>query len=185
LQSNLDIVAPDGRLRNSTRGIVAGNVVVIEDTSIVIEPGDEIRRKLPNGREEVFTAHDPRYYKQFGGYYQIKISRKRDYTQGTGGHYINVSGHNARVNIGSVDQFSNVVHDGTVFRDQRVAIESIPSEKDRASLQHAVGRMERASDSESFKAAYQDFISLAADHMTILAPLIPALPCCSDPFRRA
>jgi len=177
-KADLDIVAPDGSVRCTARGIVSGNSITIDDTSILIEPRDEIRRKLPNGREEVFVVTEPTYFDGFHGipaHYQIKITRKGDYPQGTGGHYINVSGHNARVNIGSVDQSSNVVHDGSVFRDLRLALQGITPEQERAALQDAADRMEKAKDSAGRLAAYKAFVSLAADHMAILAPFIPAL----------
>ena len=35
--------------------------------------------------------------------------------------------------------------------------------------------MERARDSGGFANAYKEFITVAADHMTVLAPLVPAL----------
>lgn len=177
-QSELEIVAPDGTLRASTRGIFGKKQVTILDASVVIEPGDEIRRKLPNGREEVFAVRDPRFLEQHlhvPARYLVSVSRKGAVVQGTGGHYINVIGVNARVNIESVDQSTNVVHGDSVFGGLYAAIETVPSAEDRVTLRDAARRMESAQSTRSFKVAYQEFLSLAADHMTIIAPFIPAL----------
>jgi hypothetical protein len=58
---------------------------------------------------------------------------------------------------------------------RKVIEEDVPSEKDKAALKDLVQHMENAQDRESFTRAYQDFIYLAAAHMTIIAPFLPAL----------
>jgi hypothetical protein len=178
--SDIDIVAPDGTVRCSTRGVVADNSILIEDASITVEPGDEIRRKVPNGREEVFTVHDPRFYPAWQGFadhYQIKVSRKGAYPKGTGGYYsINVSGNNARVNIGSVDQSKNIVSEQAVFGNLRSAIQgALTNNDERRELLACVDAMETAQGRESFIAKYQRFMDLAATHVSVIAPFLPAL----------
>jgi len=42
-------------------------------------------------------------------------------------------------------------------------------------LQEKVTELEKAQGTTGFMAQYQEFMALAANHMTILAPFIPAL----------
>lgn len=79
--SDIDIVAPDGSVRHRTKGSVDAKAkeVRIQDPSIVIQVGDEIRRLLPNGVEETFEVIDPVFYQRnsvFPAHYQVKVKRK-------------------------------------------------------------------------------------------------------------
>src|SRR5258706_9478467 len=117
--SKLDIVASDGTLRSSTEGVVSDKSILIEDTSQVIEVGDEMRRILPNGREEVFVVEDPAFKEKFhsiDAHYQVKVRKKGTFPRHTGGNYsLHVTGNNSRVNIASTDRSTNVVVEGDVF----------------------------------------------------------------------
>ena len=42
-------------------------------------------------------------------------------------------------------------------------------------LVHQVDQMEAAAGTSGFAAEYKDFIGLAADHMTVFTPFLPAL----------
>src|SRR5690242_168973 len=61
--SDIDIVAPDGTVRAHVQGYYAheGKMIFIEDLSIDIQPDDEVRRILPNGKEEAFIVVNPLY----------------------------------------------------------------------------------------------------------------------------
>jgi hypothetical protein len=102
-QSDIDIVAPDGTVRHRTKGLVDAKSVTLPDPSIVIQPGDEIRRRIPSGVEEAFEVVDPVFHERFHGipaHYQIKVRKKGTFPSGQGGNYsLHVSGQNARVNI--------------------------------------------------------------------------------------
>jgi hypothetical protein len=88
----------------------------------------------------------------------------------------NVSGSNARINIGSTDVSTNVVHQHTPFSEVREAIESgVADGVERAELLQRLAELERAKDGKSAMERYQAFVTTAANHMTILAPLLPAL----------
>jgi hypothetical protein len=180
-QSELKIVAPDGTVRSVERGLVQSKLVIIPNKAAVVHVGDEIRRTLPNGVEETFEVLDPIYYDQshaIPSHYQVKISRKGSFPAGTGGHFtFNVSGPNARVNFGSHDHSRNIVADHSVFGDLKSAIKSAPTNSDEQSrLIALVEDMETQTGSRSsFLSAYQRFIASAANHMTIIAPFLPAL----------
>lgn len=172
------IVAPDGSERCRVTAYFAGSVFIVEDMKAIMEPGDEIRRHLPNGRDDVYRIDDPSLYDtgRMPAHYQVKVSRKGSYEHATGGYYVNVTGPNARVNIGSTDNSTNVVNSGDVFGDMRQAIEAgVQDPARREEILAAIGRAEKARGTPGFLAAYQQIVSVAADHLGILLPFLPAL----------
>lgn len=181
-QTELTIVSPDGAIRSLEKGIVDSKQVTIPNKNAVILVGDEIRRKLPNGIEETFEVVDPVFYDGMHGaippHFQIKIRRKGSFPAGTGGHFtFNVSGHNARVNIGSHDHSHNVVADNAVFGKLKDALRTkLPDSEERSRLLQLIEKMEnKTNDRVGFISAYQTFISSAANHMTLIAPFLPTL----------
>lgn len=178
-RTKIDIVAPDGTLRCSTAGIITEHEVQIPDTSIDVEPGDEVRRPLPNGKEEVYLVENAVFHERFHqiqAHYSLKIRRKGYFPRHTGGHYIHVAGPNARVNLASTDNSTNIVNSGSVFGDLMAAIEKgVADPSDKATLLGAADQMQKAADPSLRLDAYQRLIAAAANHMTIIAPFLPAL----------
>ncbi|MCK4165246.1 hypothetical protein GO281_04811 [Ralstonia solanacearum] len=179
-QEDMEVVSPAGEIRCRVKGAFTGSMILVSDTSADIRLGDEIRRQLPNGKEEVFTVDDPTFYSSgpFGPHYQVKVSRPKVVEKNTGGHYsVSVSGNNARVNIHSNDHSVNLVTDSDLFQKMRQTIEDkIGNATDRLEILKAIGHMESAKDDKvSFGKNYQAFISSAAAHMSIVAPFLPAL----------
>ena len=181
-QSDLDIVAPDGTLRARTKGIVHREKITLPDTSIVILVGDEIRRTLPNGTEETFTVIDPTYHQAFHtipAHFDVKIQRKGNFPKGTGGHYtIHVSGANSRVNLHSIDNSNNTLHaSGDVFSNASDALRrAVSDHQELAHLTQLLDEMKNSSEDKGhYLSVYQKFVTAAANHMTVLAPFIPAL----------
>ncbi len=88
----------------------------------------------------------------------------------------NVQGPNARVNIDSVDNSTNVVHQGVPFSELRKAIESGVSDGiGRTAILERLSDLEGATDRESGSKKYQAFIAAAANHMALVGPYLPAL----------
>jgi hypothetical protein len=88
----------------------------------------------------------------------------------------NVQGPNARVNIDSTDNSTNVVHHGVPFSELRQAIESgVSNGIERAAILERLSELERATDRESGSKKYQAFISTASNHMALIGPYLPAL----------
>lgn len=159
-------------------GLFSGSSVVIDDMNVVMEPGDELRRRLPNGLGDVYRIDDPRFFDARGmpRHYQVKLSRKGSFQHGTGGHYINVTGPNARVNINSTDNSTNIVNSGDVFGVMRQAVKAgVADPIRRGEIVAAINEAEAARGSTGFTAAYQKIVSVAADHLGILLPFLPAL----------
>jgi len=181
-RSDISIVAPGGVERAKTRAVMTGELAVIDDVRIVVEPGDEIRRTLPNGREEVFAVSEATYYDAMPGgaipaHYQVKYRRKGEFAPNTGGHYtVNVSGANARVNINSQDNSINTVSSGNIFQDMRQALSGADiGFVDRAILNDLIDRMEEEQRKPGFGDAYQKFIAAVGAHVNIVAPFLPYL----------
>ncbi|CAG0974391.1 hypothetical protein MTYP_01409 [Methylophilaceae bacterium] len=89
----------------------------------------------------------------------------------------NVSGSGARVNINSTDSSVNIISTevSKVFAQVREAVDRIPDPAQRGEIERTVNEMEQAHGSSGFLQKYQAFIASAANHMTILAPVIPAV----------
>jgi hypothetical protein len=176
----IEIISPEGELRCRVKGAFTGTMVLIDDANADVRVGDEIRRQLPNGKEEAFVVDDPAFYSggPFGAHYQVKVSRPKVFDKHTGGHYaVNVSGNNARVNIHSSDHSVNLVSGGDLFDQIRRKVENeVGASLERDVLLDAITRLESArNDKTSFAQSYQAFITSAAAHMTIVAPFLPAL----------
>jgi hypothetical protein len=87
-----------------------------------------------------------------------------------------LSGANAQLHQNSVDNSTHISGDGSIFETIEAEVRSKVDGKDEqdrvlAELDH----IRTAVDRPSKLAAYQAFITSAANHMTILAPFLPAL----------
>lgn len=86
-----------------------------------------------------------------------------------------VSGPNARANLGSTDQSTNQIVQGDVFGDLKTAIERGVSGDDQFRLLAALSEMRSKRGESGFADAYQRFVTAAANHMQLVAPFLPAL----------
>jgi hypothetical protein len=177
-KSDLKIISPEGNIRSIERGLVDRKQIIIENTKAVILVGDEIRRTLPNGLEETFEVLDPVCYTGMLAHYEVIYRRKGAFPSGTGGNLtFNVTGPNARVNFNSHDESRNIATGDNVFADLKQKIEADVSDAQvRSRLLSLIEDMEKnANNRSAFTASYQQFISAAANHMTLIAPFLPAI----------
>ena len=90
----------------------------------------------------------------------------------------NLIGPNARVNIQSSDSSTNVVsvESAVLFDNLRQAIQKSSLDSTVAQqLIQTVTEMQSAAGTKTFGEHYKEFIAVAADHMTLVAPFLPAL----------
>src|SRR6478735_5600007 len=90
----------------------------------------------------------------------------------------NVSGPNAKINIQSTDLSTNIVNveSAALFDKLRNVIqESIQDADAIKRLSEQVDAMQAAAGTKTFLGAYQQFVSVAADHLTLFPPFWPAL----------
>lgn len=96
----------DGTRHEKISALVTAKSVLIPDVSLPIEIGDAILRPMPSGLVERLTVSDPGYHAAFHGmaaHYQVKYRKGESRPAGQPGYVVTVSGDNAKVNIGSVD----------------------------------------------------------------------------------
>ncbi|TCT10822.1 hypothetical protein EDC26_10141 [Paralcaligenes ureilyticus] len=89
----------------------------------------------------------------------------------------NLTGTGARINVNSTDHSVNNISNeiSNVFAQVRDAVAQIPDDSAKEEIQQIVNKMEHAHGSNDFLQKYQAFVTAAADHITILGPVIPAL----------
>lgn len=96
----------------------------------------------------------------------------------------NLSGTGNRVNIDSTDSSVNVIEqaDPEVFRDLVAALNQNDVDQNiRQTLEPAIEEMRRAFGSTTFGEKYRAFLSLIADHIAVLGPIVgPFLPALGD-----
>ena len=183
MQDSVTLIKKDGQRFEGIRASVQPDKIFTDDTSIPLEEGDTFERTLPSGVVERYTVLDSGYHEGIGGipsHYQsevrkeTKIKPPRESTQ----IVYNLIGPNARVNIQSVDASTNLVEIGSedLFNMLRQTIESAVKDKSLcADLTEKVDELEQTQGTRKFTEKYREFITLAADHITVLAPFIPAL----------
>jgi hypothetical protein len=130
----------------------------------------------------LFTPEEQLFWHQQVGYV---ISRYNAHMQAIEGArpqqpssvIYDVSGTNARVNISSTDSSVNVVRVDVaeVFNQLRGVLVNIENEKDREVISKSIDDMESAYGSPDFLSRYKGFVSLAAVHVAVFAPFLPAL----------
>ena len=183
MTDTVSLIKRDGRRFEDIKASVQRNKIFIDNASIPVEEGDTYERILPSGIVERYTVLDAGYQEGIGGikaHYQsdvlkeTKIVPQRQATQVV----YNLIGPNARVNIQSVDTSTNLVEiePSELFEKLRAVIKhSITDEKVSAQLSEKVDELQQAQGTKTFVTKYQEFMALAANHITILAPFIPAL----------
>jgi hypothetical protein len=89
---------------------------------------------------------------------------------------INVHGPNARVNLDSIDNSTNVVRQDAPFLEVRKAVEEgVANGIERAAILKSLADLEHATEKESGAAKYAAFIAAAANHMQLILPFLPLL----------
>ena len=184
LNDIVTIVNSDGRIEN-VKASVQRKKIYLDDVSIPIEEGDLIERQLRNGRTEVMHVTDVHLWTGMGGipdYYEIEYERRsaRSKLARPGDVTVTVlDSLQPHININSTDQSVNVVHGQPhpVFDEIRALLQE--HLHDASNLDHiltSVDEMERSRNTpHEFTQAYKEFMSLAADHIAFLAPILPSL----------
>ena len=161
---------------------------IFEDSHIITfqvmvkyKNGQTILRKLPNGLFEQYVITKVSFKKGLMGHIPDSFEL---HFQDTGREPAevktivnNISGQNARVNINSTDNSKNQYNIGTedVFEKLPKLLKEIQNLSDRKELQRLTIEMQKSQGTPSFLNSYKEFMSLAANHVSILAPVLPVL----------
>lgn len=178
--SKLTLIKNNSSLSYSFEGVVSSETIFVDDTTIIIEENDIIERQLTNGAIESFLVHDRGYFEEFcdiPAHYQVKVKKTASpQLQMTNVTYNTITGNSGNVIFQSNDSSitSNLTkEENKIFESLRSEIES-KIENNHEILQ-LLTEMQNSAGHDSFKEKYNSFIQGAANHMTIIAPFIPAL----------
>ena len=187
LKDRVTLVKKDGRRCENLPASVQSGLIFTDNPKIPIEDGDQFERQLPSGIVDVFTVVDSGFYKRFHSipaHYQSKVRKNTAESPASPRPaaepqvVYNLTGPNARVNIQSSDSSTNVVsvESAVLFDNLREAIQksSLDSTSMRQLIRN-VDAMQSAVGTKTFGKRYKEFIAAAADHMTLVAPFLPAL----------
>lgn len=180
MTDTVSLVKRDGRRFEDIKASVQRDKIFIDDASIPVEEGDTYERTLPSNIVERYTVLDAGYYEGIASikaHYQSVVRKETKIEPQSQPIQVvyNLIGPNARVNIQSVDTSTNV-ESSELFEKLRGLIKhSISDETVSAQLSEKVDELQQAQGTKNFVTKYQEFMALAADHVTILAPFIPAL----------
>ena len=177
----IQVISPEGDIRCSVDAYGSGNLLIVDDVKNAdIEPGDEIRYQLPNGKDDVYEAVDPQFFNtrsSFPPHYQIKLRRKGAFPHGKEGYYnIKVEGNGSRVNINSQDSSKNIIGDGSKFEEISRAISSSDIEQHvKDNVISALKDLEKAQGQTDRSNHFQKFIALSSSVMSVVTPFLPYL----------
>ena len=178
------VLHEDGSKHENVRASVQKQQIFIDDVTIPLSIGDKIERALPSGQREVLLITNFQMWKgnrTIRDYYEIDYRREgvRQHQRQPTNVNLHVSDSpQARVNLYSNDQSQNIINGQSeqLFSQLRELLkESIADSHDLEVLLERVDDMERNQGTDDFTRAYKDFLATAADHISILAPVLPAL----------
>ncbi len=104
--------AEDGSRRENVRALVTNDSILIPDVSVPLASGDVILRRVPSGLVERLVVTNPGFHAKFHAipaHYKAQYRQDGEEPEGRPGYVVNMSGENARVNINSTDNSTNVV----------------------------------------------------------------------------
>lgn len=176
------LVKQDGTRVEGIQASVHGEKITVVDGSLPIEDGDTIERERPGVPVERYMVLDAGFENSFydiPARFHMKVRKETAIPRATSEptHTYNFHGPNSRVNHNSLDVSVNIASttSSQVFADLRSALQRVENANQRAELMARADAMESAQGSPGFLAQYQAFIAAVADHVTIVAPLLPAL----------
>ena len=183
MTDRITLVKKDGQRFPNLRASVQSKVILTDNPQIPIEDGDEFERTLPSGAVERFIVVDAGFHQGFHGmpsHYQSKVRKSTAplSTPRTQQVVYNLVGANSRVNIQSADSSTNIVNvqSSQLFADMRQAIQQSALDATVAQgLIQRVDALETAAGTPTFSQRYKEFIATAADHLSLVAPFLPAL----------
>lgn len=176
------LVKKDGSRTEGLTAVVQSHQITVYDKSLDIEEGDRIERRLPTGRVESYLILDTGFNSGMGlvsEFYQMKVRKESAIREEPDAPSViyNVTGPNSRINVNSSDSSINVadVNAAELFQRMREAAATLPDDGRRQMLVERIDGLEQSHGSGEFAEKYRDFVSLAADHMSLFTPFMPAL----------
>lgn len=178
-QSKVKLIKQDGR-SYVFKATVQTKLIFSTDVTLPIEEGDIIERAIANnGIKERYLILDRGFYDEFQGipaHYQMKVEKTTKPMRQLSNNTTTINAYgNAKVNYQSIDNSINrglTQEEAKQFDELYTTIESISNNAD---ILEGIKELQASAKDPSFKEKYINFVSVAADHMTVLAPFIPFL----------
>ena len=177
----VEVVKPNGQLFKGILAHVQPKLIFIEDTTVPVEEGDKIIRKLPNSLNEVYIVMDRGFYQAIKGlpaHYQIKVEKEYEGSLSKIAPQtiiVNNNGQHSKTNLNSVDNsVNNYNNQNEIFNELKKLVLNIPEES-RSDIIQSINDMQESCGKDGFMQKYNSFIQNAANHMTVFAPLMPVL----------
>ena len=183
MNDTVTVIHKNGARHENVRASVQKNKTFIADAKLPLSVGDLIERSLPSGQTEIHRCTNVHLWTGTGGipsYYEINYELEgaaRTYASPTVNVHISESPQ-AHINLNSTDQSRSFINRQSedIFSQIRDLIEERLSDSDDWDLLlERVEDMERNQGSSAFTESYKNFMSVAADHITVLAPVVPSL----------
>ena len=175
------VLHEDGSKNKNIRASVQKKQIFIDDATIPLSVGDRITRTLPSGQRETLVITNVQLWKgNFGisDYYEIDFSRE-GVQEGHPATVVHVSDSpQTRINFYSTDQSQTIINSQTeqvCSRIRELLRGSILDSHELEVLLERVDDIERNQGTDDFTRAYKDFLATAAGHISVLAPVLPAL----------
>ena len=161
-----------GEIFKNVKADVQSSKVFISDGTLPIEEGDYIYRELPNGLTEEYKIINRGYYSAFGrvpAHYQASIRRTVELLNREDVKSLNVNGNNNTI---IVDSPNTKIQIDNVFTEIAKELNKITDEDIKRISLEVLKEMENRKGTSSYKESYMKFISVLADHMTVITPFI-------------
>jgi hypothetical protein len=179
------LVKNDGR-NFDFKGLLTQGTLTTFNHTLLVEDGDTVERRLPNGTLERFHVLDTGFHPGLHSiqpHFQMEVEKlgtpipSLRASSGNVTNIYNVHGPNARVNLQSVDSSSNIATIGEteLFDKIRAAIEAGAFGLQRDQMMSAVTELQTSAGTGSFPDKFQKLLSVSANAMTVLGPFLPAL----------
>lgn len=153
--------------------------ILISDIKIPVEEGDVIEKVLQSGIIDNYLITNVVCYDRSLTHYELTYEKQtRLPRRAIENAPITINMHNVsgRVNIASTDNSKNIKitqKDKQIFDDLRAVIQEQISSNEE--ILCVLDDLEGSYGTDSFSHKYQHFIQTIANHITIIAPFIPAL----------
>jgi hypothetical protein len=176
------LVKNDGTVIENIKASVQPGKIFIFNDKLPIEEEDRIYRPLPNGLVENYVVVDRGFFAAQGGiqgHYQIVVRKetsikKESYQKIT--NVYNINGNNQKVNVNSTDNSINInFQDNELFDKIILALQNMNDDKIKSEAIRLAKEMKESIGKRTFIEKYQNFISVMANHVSIIAPFLPAL----------
>ena len=184
LTSEIRLIKPSGDVLGPFKAFVQDSEIYFFEVHHPVSTGDKIVRELPNGMKETYEVENAEYEKglppDLPPCYKLHVRKEDDQTRNktlSSTNIFNVKGDFSRVNFQSLDNSVNIQdRPETVFDQARQKLHAgIEDQVLLKELLEHLRLMEDARSQPKWVAAYSNFIEGVANHMTIIAPLLPAL----------